>query len=101
MAQIKIKPKENNLAWHCDVEITDDDGSLTAHKVTMDRDFVTRMGADYKPGKVVEKTIEFLLSKESKEAILPEFDVSVVSHYFPDYITSLEKLLQNDPSPLI
>ena len=101
MAQIKIKPKENNLAWHCDVEIIDDDGSLTAHKVTMDRDFVTRVGADYKPEKVVEKTIEFLLSKESKEAILPEFDVSVVSHYFPDYITSLEKLLQNDPSPLI
>lgn len=101
MAEIKIKPRENNLGWHFGVEVVDDDGSISSHKVTMDRDFVTRIGAHHDPEKVIRKSFEFLLSREPKESILAEFDVTAISHYFPDFIPHLKKLLDNDPSPVV
>ncbi len=99
MAQIKVKTRENNLAWHFEVEVIEENGSQTAHKVTMDRDFLTRIGASFEPEKVVQKSFEFLLSREPKESILEEFDVTAISRYFPDYIPNLKKLLFSDPSP--
>ena len=98
MSDIKIKSRGTNLGWHFTVEVFEETGS-TQHRVTMDRDFVTRIGANYDPEKVVEKSFEFLLAREPKEAILTEFDISIISHYFPDYIANLERLLVNDPSP--
>ena len=88
MTDIKIKSRETNLGWHFTVEVFEESGS-TQHRVTMDRDFVTRIGATYNPEKVIEKSFEFLLSREPKEAILMEFDISIISHYFPDFIANL------------
>lgn len=65
----------------------------------MDRDFVMRIGANYEPELVVRKSFEFLLSKEPKEKILEEFDVTVISQFFPEYIPTLKKMLQSDPTP--
>lgn len=98
MPDIKIKSRGTHLGWHFTVEVFEDNGS-TQHRVTMDRDFVTRIGASYDPEKVIEKSFEFLLSREPKEAILTEFDISIISHYFPDFIANLERTLANDPSP--
>ncbi len=101
MAEIKIKTRENNLGWHFNVEVVDEDGPSTNHRITMDRDFLTRIGADYQPEKVIRKSFEFLLSREPKEAILREFDITAISHYFPDYITNLKRLLENDSLPAV
>ncbi|MEX0616193.1 MAG: hypothetical protein WD231_00095 [Candidatus Woykebacteria bacterium] len=101
MSKVKIKSRENNLGYHCTVEVTDDNGSASSHRVTMDRDFVIRIGAHFTPEKVVEKSFEFLLSKEPKEKILQDFDLTMIQHYFPDYIPALEKMLANDPSPTV
>lgn len=100
MADIKIKSRTNNLGYHFNVDITDEKGS-SSHRVTMDRDFIMRIGANYDPEHVIRKSFEFLLSHEPKEKILTEFDVTVISTYFPDYIEKLQKLLQNDPSPSV
>ncbi|MCH7641566.1 hypothetical protein IID22_05225 [Patescibacteria group bacterium] len=97
MTDIKIKSRTNNLGYHFNVEVVDEKGS-TSHRVTMDRDFVTRIGANYEPEKVVKKSFEFLLAREPKEKILEEFDITIISHYFPDYITKLERMLRDDPS---
>lgn len=98
MAEIKIKSRTNNLGYHFNIEITDQHG-LSSHRVTMDRDFVMRIGANYEPELVVRKSFEFLLSKEPKEKILEEFDVTVISQFFPEYIPTLKKMLQSDPTP--
>jgi hypothetical protein len=97
MAEIKIKSRTNNLGFHFNVELTDQNG-FTSHRVTMDRDFIMRIGADYEPEVVVRKSFEFLLSKEPKEKILEEFDLTVISHYFPEYVTTLEKMLESNPT---
>lgn len=101
MPDIKIKTRVTNLGWHFSVEVTDENGSNSQHRVSMDRDFITRIGAHYRPEKIVEKSFEFLLSHEPKESILQEFDITVIPHYFPDYIANLEKLLESDPSPSV
>ena len=98
MAEIKIKSSTNNLGYHFNVEITDQNG-LSLHRVTMGRDFILRIGANYEPELVVRKSFEFLLSKEPKEKIMEEFDLTIITQFFPDYITTLEKMLQSDPAP--
>lgn len=80
------------MGWHFVVTLTDEKGESN-YNVTMGKDFVVRIGADFLPEKVVEKSFEFLLEKESKEAILQEFDITIISHYYPEFVTELEKRL--------
>lgn len=89
---IKIKTVPTNLGWHFSVTLNDPAGP-SFYKVSMDKDFLMRIGADYHPEKVVEKSFEFLLEKEPKERILAEFDIAEVSNYFPDFIPDLNKRL--------
>jgi hypothetical protein len=37
------------------------------------------------PEELVRRSFEFLLERESKESILREFDITVISRYFPNY----------------
>lgn len=80
------------MGWHFSITITDEKGS-GFYSVTMDKDFVTRIGASLQPEKIVEKSFEFLLEREPKENILAEFDITVISHYYPEFIPELEKKL--------
>lgn len=80
------------MGWHFNVTLIDETGP-SSHEVTMDKDFVTRIGAKFHPEKVVEKSFEFLLEKEPKDKILQEFDITVISHYYPEFISELEKRL--------
>ena len=98
MAEIKIKSRTNNLGYHFNIEVTDKNG-FASYRVTMDRDFIIRIGANYEPELVVRKSFEFLLSKEPKEKIMEEFDLTIITQFFPEYITTLEKMLQNNPTP--
>lgn len=80
------------MGWHFSVTVDDGKGQ-TNHNVTMDKDFIMRIGADFDPEKVVKKSFEFLLEREPKEAILGEFDITTISHYYPEFIPELEKRL--------
>jgi hypothetical protein len=48
-------------------------------------------GGKITPDELVKKSFEFLLAHESPSSILPEFDLSVISRYFPDYEDTLRK----------
>ena len=89
---IQIKTIPTNLGWHFTVTINEPTGP-SFFKVTMDKDFLTSIGADFHPEKVVEKSFEFLLEKEPKEKILQEFDITEISHYYPEFVKELEKRL--------
>lgn len=61
-------------------------GGRTRHEVTLDdADFERLKGSSPSPEEFVRRCFEFLLERESKESILPEFDVSVISRYFPEF----------------
>jgi hypothetical protein len=69
-------------------------GSESVHQVTLDpKDHARLAGAAAEPEKLIRKSFEFLLERESKESILSRFDLSVISRYFPEYEREIKKRL--------
>lgn len=64
------------------------------YRITLSRDYYLKLtGGRIPPGPLVDKSIEFLLDREGPGSILPEFDLSLISHYFPEYEESIRQLL--------
>ena len=57
----------------------------TNHSVIMDNSFYSKLNTSTSPIQVIQKSFEFLLERESKESILSEFNISIISRYFPKY----------------
>ncbi|MFW6077584.1 MAG: hypothetical protein ACOC71_07510 [Hyphomicrobiales bacterium] len=55
------------------------------HQVTMARKAHEELGGGHAAERVIEAAFAFLLDREPKEAILPSFDVAVISRYFPEF----------------
>lgn len=63
-----------------------DSGSETSHRVTLSRADCDRLTqGSCLPHQCVEAAFRFLLDREPKEAILPRFDVGVISRYFSEF----------------
>jgi hypothetical protein len=68
------------------VEVSGDDDSPNLHDVTLSRELYDRLAKpDEPPTEFVRRCFEFLLQRESKNSILAQFDVSVISEYFPEF----------------
>ena len=59
--------------------------SQTVHEVTARPDDVRRYGGDATAERLIERSFEFLLERESKEMILRSFELPVIERYFPEY----------------
>ncbi len=58
----------------------------TRHRVTMSQaDFQRLGGGKANAEGFIEAAFVFLLERESKEAILSQFDITLISRYFPDF----------------
>ncbi|MCH7519123.1 MAG: hypothetical protein IH964_08860 [Candidatus Dadabacteria bacterium] len=67
------------------VEVIEED-SKTTHKVELNRDdYQNFTDGKITPEELVKCSFEYLLDREPKESILSSFNVSVISHYFPEY----------------
>lgn len=77
------------------VEVRDGRGS-SRHVVTVDPSLLARLTAGRRvtDAAFVEAVFEFLLERESKDAILSRFDVSVVARYFPEFESEIGKYLR-------
>jgi len=86
MANIQVQMKtqdDKRMIFNVTVE---EKGSSTQHVVTVDeQDYEKLTHGKIKPDELVKKSFEFLLERESKESILRQFNLSVISHYFPEY----------------
>ncbi len=61
-------------------------GSQSVHRVTVHPDYHEELtGGTGTPEALVRRSFEFLLEREPKESILQEFDLKVISRYFPEY----------------
>ena len=71
-----------------------DAGSESRHHVTMGRAICERLTAgEHTPEHCLEAAFRFLLDREPKEAILGQFNVSVIPRYFPDFERELPRYL--------
>jgi hypothetical protein len=95
MAEISIKTiLKDNRGWQFLVEISENE-SKTEHKVSMTSEFFNKitLEKDVKPKDIIKESFEFLLKREPKESILSEFDVTLISRYFPEYEKEIVKRL--------
>lgn len=57
-----------------------------SYKVSLPEDYYQKLtGGKITPEELVKKSFEFLLEREGPESILPEFELSVIQRYFPEY----------------
>lgn len=68
-------------------EVTVTEGSsATRHSVRVDDGYHQQLtGGQMGKEELVRRSFEFLLAREPKESILSEFDLRVISRYFPSY----------------
>jgi hypothetical protein len=58
----------------------------TEHRVRLaEPDYQRLTAGKISPDVLLQWTFEFLLAREPKESILRQFDLAVVSRYFPDF----------------
>lgn len=85
MTDIKItKILENEKEYSFEVKIVEGE-SNTSHKITLQKEHYKALSTQSAPKVIVLKSFEFLLKREPKEAILAEFDLQLISNYFPEY----------------
>ena len=68
--------------------------SFTEHVVTVEDESYQKL-VDKMCSKelLVEKSIEFLLTKEPKESILEKFEIMLIAKYFPEYPDEIKKVI--------
>jgi hypothetical protein len=65
----------------------------SSHVVRVSPEEQQRFGGNSTPEELVEQSFRFLLERESKEAILQTFDLSVIERYFPEFGEEIGKQL--------
>jgi len=71
-----------------------EDAGGTSHRVTVPEDLMQELGVSEEDLEgVVRESFEFLLEREPASSILPEFSLSVISQYFPEYRQELPRRL--------
>ena len=75
-------------------KVTVKGSNTTTHRVTVDPSYHEKLtGGRVSAEKLVEKSFEFLLERESNTSILASFDLPVIGRYFPDYETTIREML--------
>ena len=74
-------------------------GGQSSHLVSLKADDYQRLtGGRVTEENLIKQSFQFLLRHEPKESILREFDLPVISRYFPHYEAEIKKLLGTEPS---
>lgn len=83
-AAITVARREGGDPLRFDVCVREGD-SETRHRVTLSAADAARLGRGAPAEETIAAAFRFLLDREPKESILPGFDVSVISRYFPQF----------------
>lgn len=63
-----------------------------SYNVTLSKPYYQKLtNGKITPTALVEKSFQFLLERESPEAILASFDIATINHYFPEYEETLQQ----------
>jgi len=76
-------------------DVTIADQTTTNHRVTVDPAYHEKLTDGHiSTDKLVEKSFEFLLQRESNTSILRTFELPVIGRYFPEYETTIQKMFK-------
>jgi hypothetical protein len=65
----------------------------SVHTVTATPEQLRRYGGEQQPERLLERSFEFLLEREPREAILRSFELPVIERYFPEYAELIARRL--------
>ena len=83
------------LIKDCDFEVTVKLKSTTQHVVHLSNDFYKSLtDGKVSHDNLIKASFEFLLERESNNSILSQFDLEVISHYFPEYEKEMKRRLK-------
>ena len=96
MTPIAVSCQPASDGWTCAV-IVGDDPAATRHQVDVATVDLERFapGAD-DPGDLVRAAFTFLLTREPREAILSQFELTVIGRYFPGWEEEIRGTLGGD-----
>jgi len=78
-----------------DFKVTVESKSTTQHTVHVSNDFYKLLtDGKFSYENLIKASFEFLLERESNNSILSQFDLKVISHYFPEYEKEIKKRLK-------
>jgi len=66
-------------------EATVEAETTTRHRVHVDAEYAARIAPGVEAEELVRRSFEFLLEREPNTSILPQFDLSLIRRYFPEY----------------
>jgi hypothetical protein len=76
-------------------EVIVEDNTITTHKVTVTPSYYKKLTNKSVTLEVlVERSFKFLLQRESNTSILRSFELSEISHYFPEYEETIQGMLK-------
>lgn len=77
---------------YCNFEVTLSDGySISKHLVKLTDVYYNHLAkGKIAKEELIKRSFEFLLKKESRDSILPKFDLRDIQKYFPDYEDHVE-----------
>ena len=76
-------------------EVIVEDNTITTHKVTVTSSYYEKLTNKSVTQEVlVELSFKFLLQRESNTSILRSFELSEISHYFPEYEEAIQGMLK-------
>lgn len=76
--------------------VTVEGAVATTHSVTVSADYCRKLtGGRVPAAKLVEKSFEFLLARESNTSILGSFDLPVIQRYFGEYERTIPSMLED------
>jgi len=94
---ITVSCESDRDRWRCEVRIGDD-ADATRHQVAVsDEDVVKLAPTGTSVERVVEASFVFLLEREPRGSILPQFDLAVIARYFPEYEREIRRRLRVAP----
>lgn len=86
MTSVRVNLQDENkdrFVFHVEVRESD---SKSDHVVTLKKgDFERLTQGNGSANKLIESSFRFLLEREPKESILPRFDLTDISKYFPEF----------------
>jgi len=92
MAEISVQLNETSSGWKANVTVSE--GGANQFTVSVKKDYYQQITAgEYSPERLIQASFEFLLDREPKESILRQFDLPVISRYFPEYDRKIEEYL--------
>ncbi len=92
---VSVTPRDDG--WSFSVTVSEG-ASRTSHNVTLSSDVYQQLtGGASPPELLVRESFAFLLEREPKESILREFDITVISRYFPEYEAEIHRRVQAGP----